>query len=170
MRFTILLCLCLAACGKGVPVGNGADNGSSPPDILTAAPVPVRVGERGPSLAACNAAGTTRRLESSESLAVRAAPFDNSDQTGAVPAGGRFFVCTSSLDQKWFGIVFSDGFALDDRCGVTDPLPARRSYDGPCKSGWVSSPFVKLIAGNDQAPATNQAVPAEVNQEAARAG
>jgi len=32
-------------------------------------------------------------------------------------------------------------------CGVSSPVRSKRNYDGPCKSGWVESNFVKLIAG-----------------------
>ncbi|MDB5720080.1 MAG: hypothetical protein JWP15_698 [Alphaproteobacteria bacterium] len=170
MRFSLFLCLCLAGCGQAVPVGSGADNQASPPDVVTAGATAVRIGELGPSLAACSASATTRHLEAGETLPVRSAPFDNGDQSGAVPSGGRFFVCSRSLDQKWFGIVYDDSFGLKPSCGVSDPVPVRRAYDGPCHSGWVSTPFVKLIAGNDLVvPATNQAAP-DTNGAAAAAG
>jgi hypothetical protein len=142
-----------------VPIGNGADNQASPPDMVTTQAVAVRIGELGPSLAACTAAGTTRHLEAGETLPVRSAPFDNGDQVGAIAAGGRFFVCSRSLDQKWFGIVYDEGLALKPECGVSEPIAARRNYSGPCKSGWVSTPFVTLIAGDDRLPEPNQAVP-----------
>lgn len=165
-RLLFPLCLALAGCGQSVPVGNAAENQAVVPDVVTAAPVAVRIGELGPSLAACTAAGTTRRVESGETLPVRSAPFDNSDQFDAIPAGGRFFVCSRSLDQKWFGIVYDEGFALQPRCGVSDPVPARKPYSGPCKSGWVSSPFVKLIAGEEPVPEANRAGGAEANAAA----
>jgi hypothetical protein len=158
-RFLLPFCVALAGCGQSIPIGNGADNQAIPPDVLTAQAVAVRIGELGPSLAACTAAGTTRHLERGETLPVRSAPFDNSEQIGAIAARGRFFVCSRSLDQKWFGIVYDDGFALKPACGVSDPVPARRTYTGPCKSGWVSTPFVKLIAGDDHLPEANQAAP-----------
>jgi hypothetical protein len=168
MRCALLLCLCLAGCSQAVPVGNGADNQASPPDVVTAGATAVRVGELGPNLPACSASAITRHLESGETLPVRSAPFDNADRTGAVPSGGRFFVCSRSLDQKWFGIVYDDSFALKPACGVSDPLPARRDYGGPCRSGWVSTPFVKLIAGNDRpVPETNQAAPEAGNASSA---
>jgi hypothetical protein len=75
-------------------------------------------------------------------------------------SGGRFFVCSRSLDQKWFGIVYDDSLELKPACGVSEPVPTRQAYPGPCKSGWVSSPFVKLIAGDESLPVTNQAAPA----------
>jgi hypothetical protein len=73
-----------------------------------------------------------------------------------VAAGARFYVCARSLDQKWFGIVHDESGALAPRCGVSDPVAATRAYDGPCRSGWVSSAFVKLIAGDDRPVPANQ--------------
>jgi hypothetical protein len=158
-RALLSLCLALAGCGQSVPIGNTADNQAAAPEAAPPEPAAVRVGELGPSLAACTAAGTTRGLQPGERLPVRSAPFDTGEQTGAIRANGRFFVCSRSLDQKWFGIVYDDGFALNPACGVSEPVPARKPYPGPCRSGWVSSPFVKLIAGDESLPAANQASP-----------
>jgi hypothetical protein len=142
----------LAACGQAVPVGNSTVAADEVPDIVTPAAVPVRVGELGPNFEACAAAGTSRHLAAAETLPVRSAPFDNAPQTGAVAAGGRFFICTRSLDQKWFGIVYDPAGALATNCAVSDPVASPRPYAGPCASGWVSTPFVKMIAG-DEPPA-----------------
>jgi hypothetical protein len=106
----------------------------------------VRVGELGPNFAACPAAGTTRHLKAGEGLPVRGAPFENAQETGTVANGAQFFVCTRSHDQKWLGIVYDQG-ALTERCGVSGPLARRRDYEGPCRSGWVPSAFVKTVAG-----------------------
>jgi hypothetical protein len=156
MRSLIIpLCLILHACGDPATV---ADRGSGDNrTVAEAAAVPpesrpVRIGELGPNFRACSAAGTTRNLKAGESLPVRAAPFDNSAETGSVASGGRFFICTRSLDQKWFGIVFDQGGALAERCGVSEPVVRRRDYDGPCRSGWVQSAFVKVIAGEEPTP------------------
>jgi hypothetical protein len=157
-RLLLLATLLLSACGEPVPSGNGSavarDDG---PDTVTPSARPVRVGELGPNFAACSAAGTTRHLEPGEPLPVRSAPFDTAAQTGAVAAGARFFVCSRSLDQKWFGIVYAPSGQLEARCGVEDPLTAGRNYAGPCASGWVSTPFVRLIDG--EAPQLPQALP-----------
>lgn len=110
----------------------------------------VRIGELGPSFEACGAAGTTRNLRSGEALPVRTAPFDNSAEAGGVPAGARFFVCSRSHDQKWLGIVFDETGTLSERCGVSEPAARRQDYAGPCRSGWVQSAFVKLVAGTDR--------------------
>lgn len=149
-RFAILsLSLLLASCGEAVDDNHFADDLREERPVagpVMSEAVPVRVGELGPSFPACNASGTTRNLGATEALPVRSAPFDTAPQTGQVPGGTGFAVCARSHDQKWFGIVFADqGSAID--CAVSAPATERRPYQGPCKSGWVSSAFVKLVAG-----------------------
>lgn len=142
-----LLFLATAACG-GDPVAgdhdaNGADDAQSDAPTIAVNEMPVRIGELGPSFAACATAGTTRR---GGSLDVRAAPFDNADQLGEIQAGTRFFVCTRSIDQRWMGVVYADSGLLDEACGVSAPVPSRRAYAGVCRSGWVAAAAVKLVA------------------------
>lgn len=156
-RAIALLFLAVAACGQPVPKGNGgADVNLSVPDSVTPEAAPVAIGDLGPNFDACSAAGTTSHVEAGSRLPVRSAPFDNAGETGAVSAGGRFFVCTRSLDEKWFGIVYDEGGALAARCGVSQPVTARHSYQGPCRSGWVASAFVKLTAGAPPAPSDSK--------------
>jgi hypothetical protein len=153
-RAFLLLCLGMASCGDPVAVENrtAGDDGDNAADTVTAVARPVRIGELGPNFAACGAAGTTRSLKSGEALPVRWAPFDNARESGRVPARSSFFICARSLDQKWFGIVYDEDGSLAERCGVTEPVTGRRDYDGPCRSGWVQSAFVKVIAGEPAAP------------------
>jgi hypothetical protein len=148
----ILVGLALASCGDPVPYRESANNAAAAeeaPNVLTPGTRPVRVGEFGPAFAACAAAGTTRRLEQAQDLAVRAAPFDNGAAVGTIPSGARFFICSRSLDQKWFGVIYDEGGTLAQRCGVSDPVNGAAAYSGPCKSGWVEGAYVKFIAGND---------------------
>jgi hypothetical protein len=86
-------------------------------------------------------------LDAGERLTVRSAPFENSAESGAVPAGARFFICSRSHDQRWLGVVYDESGALAPACGVSRPAASRRAYEGPCRSGWVSSALVKQIAG-----------------------
>jgi hypothetical protein len=153
-RAILLFSLALASCGEPAAVVNRAadENESAAPDVVTAEALPVRIGELGPNFQACSAAGTTRSLKPGEGLPVRVAPFDNAGVSGSVAERARFFICTRSLDQKWFGIVFDQGGSLAERCGVAEPVTRRRDYDGPCRSGWVQSAFVKVIAGEEPAP------------------
>lgn len=147
----LLLCLILGSCGEPAAIANRSTDANAgeeaDTDTLTAAARAVRIGELGPNFQACTAAGTTRNLKAGEALPVRSAPFDVGAETGSVAAGARFFVCTRSLDQKWFGIIFDEDGTLAERCGVSEPVTRRSDYEGPCRSGWVQSAFVKLIAG-----------------------
>lgn len=155
MRPIILLCLILSACGEPATVADRAarDNEAAPEAaVVTPESRPVRIGELGANFRACSAAGTTRNLKAGEALPVRSSPFDNAGETGSVAGGARFFICSRSHDQKWFGIVFEEGGTLAERCGVSEPVTRRRDYDGPCRSGWVQSAFVKVIAGEGPAP------------------
>ena len=164
----LVLLAALAGCGEPVSDNHFANSSLESTAVEPAAeadpnaPWPVRVGEYGPNFEACPWVGTTRHVEPAAGLTVRASPFESGAETGKVAANGRFYVCTRSLDQKWFGIVYDESGGLGPRCGVSDPIAAKRGYEGPCRSGWVSSAFVKLIAGNDQpAPSPDAAKPAD---------
>jgi hypothetical protein len=155
-RPILLLCLGLAGCGEPATVADrtAQDNQAATEAAVTPESRPVRIGEYGANFRACGQAGTTRNLKAGEALPVRSAPFDNAGETGSVPSATRFFICSRSHDQKWFGIVFEEGGTLAESCGVSEPVTRRRDYDGPCRSGWVQSAFVKVIAGEAPSPAT----------------
>jgi hypothetical protein len=148
-RAFLFLILALAGCGEAVKDDHFAAEVQKERDASPIVPgaVAVRIGELGPSFQACGAAGTTRHLASGEQLPVRAAPFDASAEAGQLAAGAQFFICTRSHDQRWMGIVYDESGTLSPACGVSSPVPGRRDYEGPCRSGWISSAFVKLIAG-----------------------
>lgn len=154
MRLALLLVpILLAGCGESVRDDHFANDSreietprAQSPPVRTDA-VPVRIGELGASFDACNTAGTTRNLGEGGALPVRAAPFDTAAEVGAIGAGARFFVCTRSHDQRWMGVVYDQGGELSAACGVSAPVTSRRPYEGPCRSGWISSAFVKLVAG-----------------------
>jgi len=150
IRALLPLILLLAGCGEAVEDNHFAKDVRTerPAAPVEASAVPVRIGELGANFPACGAAGTTRNVADGGSLPVRAAPFDTAAEAGAVPSGSRFFVCSRSHDQKWFGIVYDEAGASGN-CGVSGPVTSRRDYEGPCRSGWVSSAFVRLIARAD---------------------
>ena len=160
MRAALLVLPVLALSSCGEPVSDDHFANSAAPQAEVQAPVrhevAVRVGELGPSFDACVHAGTTRHVGAGQRLPVRAAPFDSAEETGGIAAGGRFFVCSRSQDQKWLGVVYEGEGTLSDACGVSSPALRRQDYDGPCRSGWVSSALVRLIAATDQAPPENQ--------------
>ena len=112
---------------------------------LAEAQRPVRIGEMGPGFAACGTHGTTRNVAAGAALTVRAAPFEAAAQSGSIAQGTRFFICSRSHDQHWFGVVYDEAEGLAERCGVSQPVAARRDYPGPCRSGWVESALVKVV-------------------------
>lgn len=130
--------------GSTTPAYERVENATLPMEALTQ---PVRIGESGAGFAACASRGTTRRVVGEdEALEVRAAPFEAARSVADLPAGSHFFVCSRSLDQKWFGVVFDEAGAASPACGVSRPVASRRAYEGPCRSGWVASIYVKLTA------------------------
>jgi hypothetical protein len=61
-----------------------------------------------------------------------------------VPASSSARARTTSAGLEW---SMRRRGTLSPACGVSRPVASRRGYEGPCRSGWVSSAFVKQIAG-----------------------
>ncbi|WP_176596939.1 MULTISPECIES: hypothetical protein [Sphingobium] len=160
MRVVLALALMLAACSKSSDVLEDLPNSSlagapreDVPETRLESTLtrPVTIGEDGPRLDACGAMGQAARV-GAKGLAVRAAPFADAKEVARMGEGGRAWVCTRSLDQKWLGVVIvppppADNAAEPADCGVSEPVDRKQSYDGPCPSGWVSSAAIRLIAG-----------------------
>ena len=151
-RALFISLLALAGCGESVKDDHFARELKTErmePDPANPGTVPVRIGELGANFNACNAAGTSRRLDpaAGERIQVRAAPFDAAEEIGSIPAGARFFICSRSHDQRWLGVVYEESGTLAPACGVSRPAPEKGNYQGPCRSGWVSAAVVKQIAG-----------------------
>lgn len=110
---------------------------------------PVRIGELGPSFPACYAIARFRDrvVEQAQPVPVRAAPFEQARETGRLAADGQFFICTRTHDQRWLAVVWDEAAGAGRNCGVSVPAPARRDYDGPCRSGWIPSALVRLESG-----------------------
>ena len=154
-RAAILGVLLLAGCGDPAVVDETAEGSTTPPyvraesdpSLLANMVQPVRIGELGPSFAACNARGATRDRAGAGSVPVRAAPYEEGDQIAALAPGSQFFICSRTNDQRWFGIVYDEGGQASERCGVSAPVPGGRTYQGPCAAGWVASASVRLDSG-----------------------
>ena len=151
-----LVPLLLSGCAE--PQDRNASYGSTTPryerapedgDLLAGNVTPVRVGELGPNFAACNSLGEVRERAVDGAILVRAAPFEPARQTGRLPTGSNFFICSRSLDQRWLGVVYDRDGQASRSCGVSTPIPERRDYEGPCESGWVPSAQVRLVAPVD---------------------
>lgn len=154
-----LLCLATTACSESTEVSDDLPESSSYLENPTGrtervvtgpSAKPVRIGEGGPRFDACQSVGEVGR-HISGSLPVLSAPFDAGEKIDSLSAGQMVHICTRSIDQQWFGIVYdttpdpADRGAVD--CGVSSPVRAKRNYEGPCKSGWVESTYVVLVAG-----------------------
>jgi hypothetical protein len=152
--FPLLLVSVAAGCADQ-PSGNVSYGSTTPryerpqPDrnLLTDTETPVRIGELGPSFAACNAQGEVRERAAEGAIPVLAAPFESARQVGQLPAGTSFFICSRSHDQRWLGVVYDAGGQANRNCGVAVPVSGRRDYEGPCDSGWVASAQVRLVSG-----------------------
>jgi len=149
--FASALCLLLLACSDRSGTGGNDNvllNENETTVALSPGTQPVRIGEGGPAFQACNSLGRVVNLPSDEAyLPVRAAPFAEADELMRLDAGAQLRVCTRSIDQRWMGVVVAPKEAPDTDCGVAAPVASPRAYTGPCKSGWVSSAFIRLIAG-----------------------
>lgn len=163
----VLICFAASACSETTEVsdelqGSQSDtvNPTGRTERVGASPGerPVRIGEGGPRFAACQGVGRVADLREVE-LEVLIAPFDRAERKDALRVGQLVHICNRSHDQQWMGVVYAppptegapiegkeaDAEAMD--CGVSTPVRSKRNYDGPCKSGWVESAFVKLVAG-----------------------
>lgn len=152
MKYTApALCLLLLACSPrgGAGEDDAIYNAGEQEAQLSPGVQPVRIGEGGPGFPACAATGTVINLSSPEQsyLPVRAAPFAEASEIARLDNGTALLLCARSLDQRWQGVVVPPAGGTAAGCGVAAPVAAPRGYDGPCRSGWVSSAFVQARAG-----------------------
>ncbi|RHW19012.1 hypothetical protein D1610_02455 [Sphingomonas gilva] len=153
MNRALPLLLLLAACQQGTDVadaiGNSGQAGDPRPPVspqsqpLDPGAQPVRIGEGGPRFNACLGTG---RVVNTKALDVRAAPFGEAEKVDALAADMRVAICSRSLDQRWLGVVYPPPGQPDLDCGVSGPVERAQGYEGPCRSGWISSAFVRLVA------------------------
>lgn len=120
-----------------------AESRAGPKDLT----YPILIGQDGPRFRACASVGLVAGLGDDDRLEVRTAPFESASVTDALENGRRIFICMRSLDQKWFGAVYPGERQDAAQCGVLAPVSAQRAYEGPCRSGWVASSAVRLVAG-----------------------
>lgn len=79
-------------------------------------------------------------------LAVRSRPSTAGRELARLKSGHDVWACDETADGEWTGIVYAPA-GQDIDCGVGTPLAERRAYDGPCKTGWVASRFIVIVAG-----------------------
>ncbi len=112
------------------------------------APQAVKVGGTA-DLDACASTGKVVHLDPAGDnfLAVRAAPQTSAEETDRLQMGADVYLCDRAGGGAWTGIVYGPGGTLEAGCGVTSPIEKRDAYIGTCRSGWVSSRYIELIAG-----------------------
>lgn len=95
---------------------------------------------------ACVTLGQIVRLDpkGDNFLAVRGGPGSQRPELDRLGGGALVTIC----DERgpWLGIVYPAPGTKTD-CGVSSPRPTRSPYGGPCRSGWVHSRFVDVVAG-----------------------
>ena len=121
---------------------------------VTARPpaVPVIVGGEA-ELDACTSIGRVEGLNARRDgyLSVRVSPTVRARAIDRLRNGQQLWVCQQR--SGWYGVVYTgpalsrgkDGLPPD--CGVSGPIAKATAYRGPCKAGWVSASYVRMIAG-----------------------
>jgi hypothetical protein len=119
--------------------------------IAVPASVPARAVMVGgePDLDACASQGQPTGLKpgGDNFLSVRVAPSTGAAAVFRLKPGHIFNLCDAA--DGWTGIVFDPKAPGADGidCGVGTPIAKRQAYAGPCRSGWVSSRYVVVVAG-----------------------
>lgn len=108
--------------------------------VAAAGGSPVMIGSE-PELDACGSLGAVAATK----LSVRDGPGSAFHRMDSLAKGKTVFVCSSSPDGEWTGVVYADGSEPD--CGVSSPVPKPQPYAGACRSGWVRSKWITIIAG-----------------------
>jgi hypothetical protein len=125
-------------------VRGGSYDGHGPGALAAQAPapgvVPVTVGGD-QSRAGCPKSGLISGLKGSGGLSVRSAPGATSARVDKLGNGKRVFMCDWSSDGAWVGVVYPGAAGVD--CGVSKMIGRAEPYSGACRSGWVSSKYVK---------------------------
>lgn len=107
---------------------------------------PVIVGSDD-DLDACSSLGMVSGLNPKGDgfLAVRSGKNATAPLVDKLLENQKVFICNTSKDGKWLGVVYSLDNIND--CGVTSAVNPAQPYKGKCKSGWVSTRWIKLLAG-----------------------
>jgi hypothetical protein len=105
--------------------------------------VPVMVGGNAdidacPSLA--QVGGATSGL-----ISVKAGPSAEHAEIDRLANGAFAYACEEH--GEWTGVVYLQGKNEAPDCGVASNRAKRSSYKGPCKSGWVRSRWLSIVAG-----------------------
>ncbi len=78
-------------------------------------------------------------------VSVRAGPGAGYPETDRLKVGQFAYVCGGT--SEWTGVVYGNRAQMKSGCGVTSPVPKPVPYSGVCKSGWVRSKWINVVAG-----------------------
>jgi hypothetical protein len=120
--------------GPGALAGRGSD------EWAARAAVPVIVGGDA-SQAGCPRSGVVTGLAARGSLSVRSGPSAASPRIDGLPNGRSVVMCDWSVNGDWVGVVYAGSADVD--CGLSKYIATAQPYSGACKSGWVSSKYVR---------------------------
>lgn len=106
-------------------------------------PLPVQVGGY-VEYDACLAVG--KAVSSPAGFSVRTRPETSAPVVATLTEGQFVWMCDSTDDQAWTGILLSHREDGRIACGVSGTIAERRDYTGPCLQGWVPREVVILYA------------------------
>jgi hypothetical protein len=101
----------------------------------------VRVGLGGPALDACMSTG---EVAAGDPAPVRVAPNAMAPERDRLAPGFGFAICDES--GEWTGIIYGPA-GLARHCGTASPVPRVTAYAGRCRSGWIATDRVRMMAG-----------------------
>ena len=141
------LLLSLSACSdRDGPRGEYGASDDAPQIRAAPSARRVQIGFDGPRFDACASFGRVTNLGADgQSLPVLAAPAGSAEVIDRIEAGRGVSMCQKVGD--WMGVVYAPDADDPIDCGTGSPVPTRRAYEGPCRSGWVDEDFLKLVAG-----------------------
>ena len=105
--------------------------------------VPIVVG--GTQLDACGSIAAVKGLDPAGDnfLSVRSGPGAAYREIDRLKAKEHVIICGEK--GVWYAAIYP--WSNKNDCKVGTPWPKRAVYTGPCKSGWIHSKFVEIIAG-----------------------
>ncbi|MFK3649076.1 hypothetical protein ACI2IY_11655 [Lysobacter enzymogenes] len=120
-----------------------------PAAVTQAAPpraVPVEVGGS-EEWDACGSTGRVRGLKADGDgfLAVRAGPGADHRMLDKLGNGRLVYLCANR--GGWTSVVYAPTGADPSECGVSSAIAEVEVYRGPCKSGWVNTAWIEVVAG-----------------------
>lgn len=109
---------------------------------------PVTIGHAGADMDACLSTGEVTGLNPAGDnfLAVRAAPEVSAPMLARLAPRHPVWICDEAPG-GWTGIVYQADPHDPLDCGVGTPVPRVQPYRGPCRSGWVASRYIVVVAG-----------------------